>query len=265
MQRTGRPTPGYTLTELLVTLAVIALLVALLLPALAKARASGRSAVCKGNLRQLGLALTMYVHDQQNKYPHYLGPAGPAHGDAAGQGGRAAGLVYWSSKLFPYRPVNWTNRSFHCPGYRREILGPYEAGSIERLGSYAYNAAGVWNPNGFHEKWGLGPVLFWRDSKGNFVPPVSADQVSVPGEMVAVGDSLLKVRMRGGSDFGQCNGIFSSDMAAEPYVRPHGQEYNQVFCDGHVSSLPPGVLFNPTNSAALWNYDHQSHPELWTP
>src|SRR6266576_1828802 len=59
---------GFTLVELLVVLAVIAILAALLLPALAKAKASAQSAACKSNLRQLGLALNMYVNDY-DKYP----------------------------------------------------------------------------------------------------------------------------------------------------------------------------------------------------
>jgi prepilin-type processing-associated H-X9-DG protein len=45
----------------------------------------------------------------------------------------------------------------------------------------------------------------------------------------------------------------------------HGKNYNQLFCDGHVLAMNPWVLFNPTNSALMWNYDHESHPELWVP
>ncbi len=54
---------GFTLVELLVVIAVIAILAALLLPALAKAKASAQSAACKSNLRQLGIALTIYLGD----------------------------------------------------------------------------------------------------------------------------------------------------------------------------------------------------------
>ncbi|MGP8237786.1 MAG: hypothetical protein ACLQVW_20565, partial [Limisphaerales bacterium] len=45
----------------------------------------------------------------------------------------------------------------------------------------------------------------------------------------------------------------------------HGKNYNIFFCDGQIAGMNPWVLFNPTNTAAMWNTDHQPHPELWVP
>ena len=64
-----RPAPGFSLVELLVTLAAIAVLLGLLLPALSKARQSGFQAVCANNLRQINAGWQGYVADHQETFP----------------------------------------------------------------------------------------------------------------------------------------------------------------------------------------------------
>jgi prepilin-type N-terminal cleavage/methylation domain-containing protein len=67
------PRAGFTLTELLVVIGVIALLIGILLPTLAKARESSRRAQCLANLRTLGHALTLYANDNKDKLPNVNG------------------------------------------------------------------------------------------------------------------------------------------------------------------------------------------------
>lgn len=63
---------GFTLIELMIVIAIIAILAAILVPNFIRARAQGQVTSCKSNLKNIGTACEMYATDNGGRYPKTL-------------------------------------------------------------------------------------------------------------------------------------------------------------------------------------------------
>ena len=79
----NRRAPGFTLIEVLVVVAIIALLISILLPSLKRAREQARTLLCATNLRTCHQAMTFYLHTNADFFPYDATPVTP-NGPPAG-------------------------------------------------------------------------------------------------------------------------------------------------------------------------------------
>jgi prepilin-type N-terminal cleavage/methylation domain-containing protein/prepilin-type processing-associated H-X9-DG protein len=133
---------AFTLTELLVVLAVVALLVTLRLPALARVKTQTWITQCSGNLRQIDLSFLLYANESNGSLPNFNSGFWPWDlPDSTFQalnhvGNLQSNMLYCPS--MPYQQLLWNYEgSAHITGYVYALLGTGSGGSY--TGSYSTN------------------------------------------------------------------------------------------------------------------------------
>jgi prepilin-type N-terminal cleavage/methylation domain-containing protein len=257
---------AFTLIELLVVIAIIALLLAILMPALAKVKEKGKTVVCASQLKQFGMAWTMYAQENNDSNIEYSPVSEWADGG------------FWFFKLGPYFSDNhfalgltdgFKNPDvMFCPATRRyspnKFSGPLTYGGSDMAwkfdmstlrpsytgeqpqGSYMINA---WTQSDYK-----------RFSNTNSMTPLVVDGGWVDG-MPVNGDipALVNLIDLKGSGLPGAPYRMHPNQFTRFVLSRHGKAINMVFKDSHVETTPLKEL-----GRFKWHKDFQnvSHIDL---
>jgi prepilin-type N-terminal cleavage/methylation domain-containing protein/prepilin-type processing-associated H-X9-DG protein len=223
--------PGFTLVELLVVLSIIFLLASLLFPVITRAREQARQAACVTNLRQLGMALQMYIRDYDERLPTYF-----INSSQPPPNGRApSGHWYWNEILFAYHR---SQQVFFCPsGVRNNNpLGGHYGANTEVLRGIPVLISTVASP---------ASTFAFMDA-GSFA--MAPTYYTIPGQLVS---------LRYVTGMGDATGPPAASVPWLPRLYwndyQDGRHFGRVnicYVDGHVKSLPAAQVIAEARTPA---------------
>ena len=217
-----RKSKGFTLVELLIVVAILALLMGMLLPTLQKAMKIAEDVVCKTNLRSIQPALALYAKDHEGYLPTASGPDnGTLYYETWNQ---MITTGYGPSKYGWMPTASYIPKgAFECPSYEW---------NIGRRGCYGMN----WAMQGYDPA-GRGdyirnPYPYWE---------YKLSATLRPGRVYLVGDTTRH------PPYGHNSGFLRLGTTSTPTFR-HLEHCNVVFHDGHVepvmdAELPPQMRY----------------------
>ena len=256
----NRSVGGFTLIELLIVIAIIAILSSLLLPALARAKQATYRTVCSNNLKQLSLAMHMYLGDNNDFYPA-VNPLGifesdwirwnPSREASGGEGFiRSKGIIPYVGQIVTNLLCCPADQSL--PKLRRGFdLFP----SYVRAQQYQFSYT-LSNPTWLSVKMGQDRKVLQRgiassDSMfGSKIPVrVHTSSVKRPSQVIMFADERMVYEMTE-SDRRAAQIPPADNSGWEwPYDKltsRHNKRGNMSAADGHVETLKPEVAEHPS-------------------
>ncbi|MCC7203624.1 MAG: type II secretion system protein [Phycisphaeraceae bacterium] len=216
---------GFSLIELLVVIGVVSLLIGLLLPAVARGRDQARTTNCMSNLRQVGLVLTAYVSDHDQRLPLVEEPL-------------------WRRGQTPNWDADPTDK-LASPNSFLNVMAPYlDGGEVmvcpsALLGyprshfAMTYRLASANNRNGVTQTI---DKLFAANGQVHY--DYSLKYLNGRRyELMHVDGSVLPPKLaEGAGPYYLARDFIDRDDQGN-FVKPHRDNFNQLFLDMHVESL----------------------------
>ncbi len=222
---------AFTLVELLVVIAVIAILAAILFPVFARARENARRSSCQSNLKQIGLGALQYTQDYDETL--FRSFYGSATADS-----NATGNYKWMDAIFPYVK---SEQVFVCPS---DPTMSYKFRGGRNYGSYGLNGA-----------YGKGPDTTTPPrSSASYL--VTLSQLQTPATTVWMTDNN---NTDANPNTGGSQGFFWATTPPPIGIGPTGLRQlqniverhldttNVLFCDGHVKAMKLDALVKTKN------------------
>jgi prepilin-type N-terminal cleavage/methylation domain-containing protein/prepilin-type processing-associated H-X9-DG protein len=248
---------GFTLIELLVVIAVIAILAALLFPVFAQARAKARQAACFSNLKQIGVALNLYMQDYDEHLP---GCCGEARGNTWGfRGGDFTGICGQAGITRATPKDTLLGPEQTPPRYIQELLHPYAKNAqlwfCPNVGKDRFYVDDPKMPTlGFN-----GTTYFWHhlaDPRVSQNPFSKRQPIQISGMAFAAIPRPAEAAVLWDMPFWlPVKEPCISQMTTKP---AHTGGLNVLYADTHVKFTPSSNRVNSSFSPCMWdwNFDH---------